>query len=79
MDKPEIIESSTKFTQEGNTLGTTSESEEIQISLEFQLSEKDGPFYVIKTNGWSFDDVSDLNDLIKRASKVLEKKVVKTK
>jgi len=70
---PEICGVKLIFVQEGNTLGTTQEHEELELSLEFQLSEDEGPFYVIKTDGWSFNDVSEIEDMIKRSSKILEK------
>ena len=73
MDKPEIMNVKCTFTQEGNTLGTTEEYEELEISLEFQLSEKQGPFYVIKTDGWSFDDISELKEMIDKVERVLDK------
>ena len=73
MDKPEITNVEVQFLQDGNTLGTTSEYEELDIRLEFQLGEEDGPFYVIKSEtGWSFSDISDLKVLIDRVERVLE-------
>ena len=42
------------LSQEGNTLGTTGEHEEMTVSLETQIP-GDRPFIVIKTEGWSFD------------------------
>ena len=70
--RPEVGRVSVDFTQESNTLGTTSEWEQITIALEFQAGEKAGPFVTIKTEGWSVDDLSDLDALVKRAKKVLE-------
>lgn len=55
------------FTQEGNTLGTTSESEEMIVDVETQLGsiEKDGGFLVIRSNsGWSVNDVKELTDML---------------
>lgn len=73
MNKPELSQVSVEFVQDGNTMGTTSEIETLKISLEFQLGEKDGPFYVIKTDGWSMDNPSELTELIKRTEKILNK------
>ena len=53
-------------------MGTTSEYEDVDIFLEFQGTKEEGPFFVIKTEGWSFDDLSELEDLINRAKKFLE-------
>ena len=73
MNKPEIGKVEVHFSQEGNTLGSTSEYEELDIRLEFQLSEEDGPFYVIKSEtGWSFDNIDELKALIDRVEKVLK-------
>ena len=71
--KPEVSKVSVTYNQEGNTLGTTSECETIDVNLEFQLSEKDGCFMVLKTEGWSFDDHKDLIELIERTKKILGK------
>ena len=71
--EPEISSIKVNFVQCGNTLGTTQEDEELELYLEFQTTEDAGPFYVIKTDGWSFDDVSEIEDLIKRVSKVFGK------
>ena len=72
MEEPEITNVKIRFAQEGNTLGTTSDFEELEISLEFKLSEKDGAFVVIKTEGWSLDDVSGLQKLVDKAKRVLD-------
>lgn len=71
MKKPEIDRVCMKFCQEGNTLGTTEEYESLELFLEFQLPNED-PFFVIKTDGWSFDDVSELQELVDIAKKILE-------
>ena len=71
--KPEISQVSVTYNQEGNSMGTTSECETIDVNLEFQLSEKDGCFVVLKTEGWSFDDPKDLIELIERTKRVLSK------
>lgn len=71
MNKPELSTLTARFTQEGNTLGTTSEYENITIDAEFQLGENDGPFFVIKTDGWSIDSVNDIQQLIDRMLKCI--------
>jgi len=76
MDNPSKLElsgASAHFTQEGNTLGTTTDYEELSISLEFAAGEDEGPFYVLKSEtGWSFDGVDELKALIERVEKVLK-------
>ena len=64
--KPEISKVSVEFIQDGNTLGTTEEVESLTVNLEFQLDESDGSFIVLKTDGWSIDDLDDLGTLINR-------------
>jgi len=71
---PEISGVSVKFMQDGNTLGTTGDYEDITINLEFQAGEEDGPFIVIKTDGWSIDNISDIEDLVDRVNQVLVRK-----
>ena len=72
MSDPRIDKVKVSFSQEGNTLGTTSEYENLDVHLEFPLEEDDGPFYVIKTEtGWSFDDIEDLQVLIDRVKRIL--------
>lgn len=58
-----ITRASFEFYQEGNTMGTTEDVEGLTVELEYQLTTEEGPFVVIKTPGWSFDD-DDLNNLI---------------
>ena len=64
MDKTTIMRMTVELVQEGNTLGTTDETEILNIDLEYQLP-GDAPFMVIKTEGWSFNDVEELAKLIK--------------
>lgn len=73
MENPEITRIEVDFVQDGNTLGTTEECESLKLCFEFQLSEGDGQFYVIKTDGWSFDSVEELNKLINRVKPILQK------
>ena len=68
---PEICHVSVKFVQDGNTLGTTEDYETIEINLEFQSSQEEGPFIVLKTEGWSINEPEDLLSLINIAKKVL--------
>jgi hypothetical protein len=71
-NKPELQTVSVTFSQPGNTAGTTAEYETIQINLEFQLGEEEGPFIVLKSKtGWSIDEPDDLINLINRAKKIL--------
>jgi hypothetical protein len=73
MDEPTLDKAEFTFSQEGNTLGTTEEYEQIKINLEFQLPEDD-PFIVIRTDGWSIDSLDDIQKLVDRAKLVLKNK-----
>jgi len=76
MNKPYIGEASIKFIQDGNTLGTTEEYESITIEAEYQLpsnsKDSEGPFFVLKTEGWSIDNVADIKELIDLFDKELK-------
>jgi len=55
------------FSQEGNTLGTTDEVEELTITVEAPLGDirNDGGFLVIQTStGWSINEPHDLLDIL---------------
>ena len=64
MDKPEVVKISVELVQEGNTLGTTDETEVLIVDFEYQMP-GEIPFTVIKTEGWSFDGVDEFTKLIK--------------
>lgn len=55
-----------RLCQEGNTLGTTEDCELLEIRLETQLP-GDPPFFVVKTNGWSFDETEGLSSVLEKA------------
>lgn len=52
-----------RYSQEGNSLGTTDDFESIEINFETQLPGEE-PFVVLRTNGWSIDSVDELTELI---------------
>ncbi|MAT51548.1 MAG: hypothetical protein CMK32_10235 [Porticoccaceae bacterium] len=66
----EVCELSCKFVQEGNTLGTTEITEELEIKCEYQLTEAGNGgdcFVTIKTDtGWSAEDSSEIKNMIDR-------------
>ena len=67
----EVNKISIDFSQDGNTLGTTEEYEELNVSVEYQLGSSDGPgFLTIKSKtGWSFDEVEEFTDLLNKVRK----------
>ena len=74
MNKPELIKASFTFSQEGNTNGTTSEYEDLIIECESSLGidHDKGCFYVLKTEGWSIDNVDELQELLNRVTKAIQ-------
>lgn len=74
MNKPLLSKVKFEFLQDGNTCGTTSETEELTIELE-SSSIIDGPddcFIVLRTTtGWSIDNIEELSELIEKCKKSL--------
>lgn len=72
MDKPELTNASFRFIQEGNTDGTTEDTEVLQIDFENIMLEPPG-YIVLRTQGWSIDHSDELYDLLLLLSnKILE-------
>ena len=71
MDEPMMSKISYKFYQEGNTDGTTAETEELIVEVEsIGDIEQDGGYFVLKTStGWSVNDSDELVDIIKRVKR----------
>lgn len=67
--KPELMSASFTFGQEGNTEGTTSEYEEIVIEYQNPFDNRHR-FFVLRTEGWSIDNVEELGELLERIKKV---------
>lgn len=79
MQETVIHKISVEFSQDGNTLGTTDNTEHLVVDVEYQLCSSptsDEGFLTIKTDtGWSFDNISDFVNLlekVKKAQKLLE-------
>jgi hypothetical protein len=72
-NEPELSRVTVRFVQDGNTCGTTSDVETLDIELEFQLCEDDGPFFVVRTAGWSFDEPPDVERLVRRVMQICNK------
>lgn len=66
MVKRYLVSAQFAFSQDGNTLGTTSETEILTVRCEYQLPGEE-PFFVIDTEGFSFDSIEDLTQVIKAA------------
>lgn len=65
-----------EFFQEGNTDGTTEESEVLTVEMQSCLDSLDQGrgYMVLRTNsGWSFDSVSELTDIINCVETTMER------
>lgn len=72
MNEPVLYKASLEFYQEGNTLGTTDETEEIRIDLEGDDIDNGNYFYTIKTStGWSINDPDEFINLLKRVKQTI--------
>lgn len=72
-EKPRLLKCSFTFEQESNCNGSTGDYEHLEIQCESSLGidfDK-GCFYVLKSEGWSIDNVNDLQLLIDRIDKVI--------
>lgn len=71
MDEPVMCKVTYEFYQEGNTDGTTAETEELIVEVEsIGDIEQDGGYFVLKTStGWSVNDSDELVDIIKRVKR----------
>lgn len=66
---PDLMRLEAEFSQEGNTMGTTDEYEDLIITMEYQLPPDPGEegvgFYTLHTtSGWSVDNPEELTKLI---------------
>jgi hypothetical protein len=73
-EKPKLLKCSFTFDQEGNGNGTTDEIETLTIECEASLGidNDEGCFYVLRTEGWSIDNVNELQELFDRINKVIK-------
>lgn len=61
-----------EFLQEGNTDGTTSPEEKITVEIQSSLEslDKSSGYFVIRTDGWSFDNIKEFKTLLKSIENV---------
>jgi hypothetical protein len=72
MDKPLLEEANFNFSQEANCLSETDGAEFLEIKCVSSLGIDRGDcFYILKTEGWSIDNVGDLQELFDRIHKAL--------
>jgi hypothetical protein len=80
MGKPELYTMSFKFSQEANCLSHEDEYEELQIECmaDLGIDASDGRFFmVLKTEKWSIDSVAELEELVERIKRVMNKTEIK--
>ena len=73
MEKPRLEKATFTFTQQGNCIGSTQDTEVLTIDFESSLGldfDEDG-YFVLKTDGWSVDDVEDLQEMFDRIKGIL--------
>jgi hypothetical protein len=73
MDKPILSSATFEFNQEGNCVDGGHETLTIRCESSLGIDNDGGCFYVIDTEQWAFEDVSELQELIDRISKVIKK------
>lgn len=76
MEKPQLQRATFHFVQQGNGNGTTQEIEELTIECDSPIGIDDdkGCFYVFKTEGWSIDNLSEIQELLDRIDNVIKVK-----
>jgi len=67
----ELYEASFSFTQEANCLNMESEEITIKCRSSLGIDADKGCFYEIKTEGWSIDNIGELQALFDRIHKSL--------
>jgi len=68
MDKPKLHEAKFEFYQEANCLSNEDEALEIRCVSDMGIDNAEGCFYILKTEGWSIDNVGELQELFNRIS-----------
>jgi len=72
-DQPVMHRASFEFYQEGNTDGTTDETEELKIECMGIGDLTEGCYYVLRTQtGWSIDSPEELKQLVERVDKMMK-------
>lgn len=72
-DQPVMHKASFVFYQEGNTDGTTDETEELKIECMGIGDLTEGCYYVIRTQtGWSINSSEELKQLVERVDKMMK-------
>jgi len=68
-----LHKASFEFYQEGNSDGTTDETEELRVECAGIGDLQEGCYYVLRTQtGWSINDPEELNQLLKRVDNMIK-------
>ena len=76
MEKPELYKMLFKFNQDPNCLSDVDDWEELEIECmsDLGIDASDGRFFmVLKTEKWSIDSVAELEELVERIKRVMNK------
>lgn len=77
--KPELESAMFKFSQEGNCIDMEErEFLEIRCESDLGIDVTEGNFYVLKTEAWSIDSLSELQELFDRIQKSIGCQTKKT-
>jgi len=68
-----LEEATFSFSQDGNCISHNDNAEflEIKCVSDLGIDRSEGCFYILKTEGWSIDNVGELQELFDRISKSL--------
>ena len=72
-NKPLLEEATFKFSQDGNCVDGGDEFLEIRCDSSLGLDRDKGCFYILKTEQWAVDSADDLQELLNRIYKVINK------
>ena len=80
-EKPLLEEATFNFSQEANCMSENDGAEflEIKCLSDLGIDRAERCFYVLKTEGWSIDNLDDLKLLFDRIQKTLYPNTLKTK
>lgn len=77
MEKPKLYDAKFEFNQEANCLSNEDETLEIRCVADLGIDNSGNCFYILKTEGWSIDNLDELKELFDRIHKTLFPKQAK--
>jgi hypothetical protein len=73
MERATLMSATFEFSQDGNCVDGGDEKLTIRCESSLGIDNDGECFYVLDTDQWAFEDVSELQELIDRISKVINK------